>query len=142
MTTKLALPSEVSSLNSFKQFITPTIKQLIKDNKNITNNMLGQIVLILDSTNLRFECFRRKPTNKSKSRQARINTIYKLLFNSVVTDEAIDSIYNILGNKLLRYDDDEYCDQIIEKIDKYQNNNVNIYPLILIVNALIGKSLI
>ena len=130
MTTKLALPSEVSSLNSFKQFITPTIKQLIKDNKNITNNMLGQIVLILDST------------NKSKSRQARINTIYKLLFNSVVTDEAIDSIYNILGNKLLRYDDDEYCDQIIEKIDKYQNNNVNIYPLILIVNALIGKSLI
>ena len=130
MTTKLALPSEVSSLNSFKQFITPTIKQLIKDNKNITNNMLGQIVLILDST------------NKSKSRQARINTIYKLLFNSVVTDEAIDSIYNILGNKLLRYDEDDYCDQIIEKIDKYQNNNVNIYPLILIVNALIGKSLI
>ena len=119
-----------TSLNSFKQFITPTIKQLISNNKNITNNMLGQIVLILDSA------------NKGKSRQARINTIYKLLFNSVVTNKAIDSIYNILGNKLLRYDEDDYCDQIIEKIDKYQNNNVNIYPLILIVNALIGKSLI
>ena len=131
-----------TSLNSFKQFITPTIKQLISNNKNITNNMLGQIVLILDSANLRFECFRRKPTNKGKSRQARINTIYKLLFNSVVTNKAIDSIYNILGNKLLRYDDDDYCDQVIEKIDKYQTDNVNIYSLILIVNALIGKSLI
>ena len=122
-----------------QQYITPDLKQMMLNNKIITDDMLYNISTVF------------KPENLNKSRYITTNIIYQYLTN-MTTDE-IDKIYEILGNKILRYDDDDYCDKTIYKIDKYipvndsthsqrECDDDTIYPLILIVNALIGKELL
>ena len=114
-----------------QQFITPELKDSMMNNNTITDEMLYDIAKTL------------KPNHKSKARKTCINIIYKYLFADNITENVIDDIYKILGNKLLRYDDDDYCDNTINKIDNYiPDSNDNIYPLILIINALIGTELL
>ena len=76
-------------------------------------------------------------SNRSKSDNIKI--INDILFNEELSDNCIDFLYQLLGRELLRYDDDDYVDNIISKVDSLVTDcSPYLYKLVLIANALLN----
>lgn len=63
------------------------------------------------------------------------------LFNSDVNEAIINTVEDFIDDSLLMYDDDEYVDDVLGEMEVLGIDG-DMLPLVLIANALLGKSLL
>ena len=144
---------QYTSLQPFSTLINESMKE------DIRNNIDEQLLDIITTVLLYFKDYAKQydllitqgicdpditiefddyqPSNRKHAEN--VDIVYKLLFTSPISSLCINSMYHILGSKLLRYEDDDYCDYINDKSNDIDDDYIT--RLILIVNALINKNI-
>ena len=143
--------SLVVSIKPFAQYLNKDIKDIISKNSNVTKYLdsIAEALLYFKNNARLFDTehiykFQFPSSNREQSEN--IDIIDNLLFRSDVSYICIDAIYDILGHKLLHYDDDDYCDDIIHRMEKVISDSDDwddyyITHLVIIANALLNYEL-
>ena len=138
---------QFTSLEPFSHLFNESIKEDIgKMDKQLLDYIASELLYFKDNAkfydaDITVES-EYEPSTRKRSKN--IDIIYKLLFKSPVSSVCVNSIYHIMGSKLLRYDDDDYCDNVIEHVNEvlgYDYDDDYIERLVLIANALLNKNI-
>ena len=81
-------------------------------------NALNMICKYIDYATLNKIAMVFDKTINGEDRSLLEDFIYDCVFEGELMEDEIDAIYDILGRDILRYDDDDYVDDLIKKTDK------------------------